>query len=190
MVWFYHGGDGEKRRYDKKLSIPFWSDFIFIIKRLSALQRETFNPILVWFYHRELLKAIDEVEETFNPILVWFYHYELDYGRCLGTKAFNPILVWFYLMNSLAFFLLLVLLSIPFWSDFIASVDVTVTYTLGFFQSHFGLILSSRWSMSLLSMKKSFNPILVWFYRVNEVWQVPRLSALSIPFWSDFIGEV
>ena len=98
MVWFYHNYIYALKNDSGRLSIPLWSDFIdwqkcsrksrknffqshygLILSQyridIKAKTKLTFNPTMVWFYHRELLKAIDEVEETFNPILVWFYPY-------------------------------------------------------------------------------------------------------------------
>ncbi len=80
------------------------------------------------------------------------------------------------------------LLSIPFWSDFIALLWSVRTTLVLFFQSHFGLILSC-WILNIHHLLLlSFNPILVWFYPNVPPNRLNSLIALSIPFWSDFIA--
>ena len=51
LVWFYQLLNRAVLLSNKKLSIPFWSDFILHCCALQPSQRLTFNPILVWFYH-------------------------------------------------------------------------------------------------------------------------------------------
>ena len=57
-----------------------------------------------------------------------------------------------------------VILSIPFWSDFIERTNGGVGQMVKVFQSHFGLILSCSETI------------------------IERSNSLSIPFWSDFIN--
>ncbi len=101
-------------------------------------------------------------------------------------------------------------LSIPFWSDFIKTCSFWRRRLFTHFQSHFGLILSFPFMLRYDFDLSTFNPILVWFYRLFRsyhpvklvkpfnpilVWFYPCLvrtplevgSLLSIPFWSDFI---
>ena len=149
------------------------------------------------------------------------------------TQSFNPILVWFYLQFGVAAIDSVATLSIPFWSDFIKATNANWQKTTNDFQSHFGLILSATveyvekitqsnafqshfgliLSNYIYSLKndsgRSFNPILVWFYRsiaypwscllttfqshfglilsLSESFATPVSILLSIPFWSDFI---
>ena len=84
---------------------------------------------------------------------------------------------------------LLTWLSIPFWSDFINCLDIYIAARQFIFQSHFGLILSDFFQITTARRNETFNPILVWFYREIYGGESGRfLNALSIPFWSDFIG--
>ena len=169
----------------------------------------TFNPILVWFYQSwatTISKNFASFQSHFGLILSsvlqrrnWILrrnfqsHFGLILSFCKAAiplyprTPFNPILVWFYLSVRLPSRYIPVLLSIPFWSDFIANEDEVSEHgpallsipfwsdfilwlvqwqELGakFFQSHFGLILSNLCIMLLLTY---------W--------------CLSIPFWSDFI---
>ena len=77
-------------------------------------------------------------------------------------------------------------LSIPFWSDFIW-VEYYSQKTTSSFQSHFGLILSALFSFHPKRNLRTFNPILVWFYRLPCCRADEGFISLSIPFWSDFI---
>ena len=78
-------------------------------------------------------------------------------------------------------------LSIPLWSDFIS---VGLREGLPHwrpFQSHYGLILSPVPARCSRKVKEAFNPTMVWFYLLWNLWvSVPR-PQLSIPLWSDFI---
>ena len=107
-------------------------------------------------------------EKTFNPTMVWFY---LNNGRNTNiyqAKTFNPTMVWFYLeLKQLGSLVQSSQLSIPLWSDFIPLFLDELQIRVGFFQSHYGLILSS-----------------IKDFRTGEV------GPLSIPLWSDFIGNV
>ena len=124
---------------------------------------------------------------------------------------FNPILVWFYLPVSVAALAEAIILSIPFWSDFIAGGGTSVSSVSHTFQSHFGLILSSS-GMSVKSshtvsgtfqshfglilssggsgggssgtgFQSHFGLILSQLIRFGS----EKHARLSIPFWSDFI---
>ena len=151
------------------LSIPFWSDFI----GTSATTISFSNLLSIPFWSDfidEIASDIESVGNTFNPILVWFYLKTVR-GDCgvTNTSSFNPILVWFYPLKVM---------------EYAIKQD--------FFQSHFGLILSfvpvwnprprivlsiPFWSdfigdeMGLgKTVQSSFNPILVWFYRLVSGW--------------------
>ena len=52
---------------------------------------------------------------------------------------------------------------------------------------HFGLILSGEVEVVVRGKTVTFNPILVWFYRVPEKTLDFFPAQLSIPLWSDFI---
>ena len=118
MVWFYPIELYWRRADDDDLSIPLWSDFIFLSadSRSSAASFQshyglilswkgtylvkrwyvTFNPTMVWFYPPISTRHLHEVFSSFNPTMVWFYRKILDDA---GVPA-----------N---------ILSIPLWSDFI-----------------------------------------------------------------------
>ena len=55
------------------------------------------------------------------------------------------------------------------------------------FQSHYGLILSGEGEGSITGNEVSFNPTMVWFYRINGGGYDFYERHLSIPLWSDFI---
>ena len=73
-------------------------------------------------------------------------------------------MVWFYPIVKYPATFDYVLLSIPLWSDFILQRLVRLLLSSLYFQSHYGLILSS----------------------VQTYQQIPY-TTLSIPLWSDFI---
>ena len=51
LVWFYRfSSERESVEFDCLLSIPFWSDFIYRIRKANSRSNSAFNPILVWFY--------------------------------------------------------------------------------------------------------------------------------------------
>ena len=151
--------------------------------------------------------------------MMGLYDFQSHFGLILSPASqivaalvlpFNPILVWFYREKSVSGNLRGQKLSIPFWSDFIFQFNDVLIPLIVFFQSHFGLILSIALEVYKYMKSAAFNPILVWFYRLERdfetssfvkpfnpilVWfyhellthlQSVRLS-LSIPFWSDFI---
>ena len=56
-----------------------------------------------------------------------------------------------------------------------------------YFQSHYGLILSLKFSARFFQTFPAFNPTMVWFYRINSGGYDFYEKHLSIPLWSDFI---
>ena len=50
LVWFYQKHTCKRSCRNRKLSIPFWSDFIIFGSVLAFVSIWPFNPILVWFY--------------------------------------------------------------------------------------------------------------------------------------------
>ena len=118
----------------KRLSISCFQSHFGLILSFSLFiwggwRWVTFNPILVWFYPKRRLANIEMIKSILKEVLVWKY-------------SFNPILVWFYQGNLCSpGSLPVVLLSIPFWSDFILNRPEQI------------------WKQ-----QQSFNPILVWFY--------------------------
>ena len=106
---------------------------------------------------------MDAQQAPFNPILVWFYLPQIFTFVC-DLIAFNPILVWFYRLRRRFRWFWVWALSIPFWSDFIPHYNIRSWWQYNYFQSHFGLILSSSDKVAAYSQYHSFNPILVWFY--------------------------
>ena len=96
LVWFYPSIVLIKDLLKNLISIPFWSDFIYITK----LGLECPN----WFQsHSGLILS--------------------EYTVCLDknfSKYFNPILVWFYQSKGEVRKVRKDFISIPFWSDFIS----------------------------------------------------------------------
>ena len=81
--------------------------------------------------------------------------------------TFNPILVWFYPED------LLVLNA--------TNARIPFNPILVWFYR----FRDPLYQLAVLA----FNPILVWFYLLNSISSRTFLAGLSIPFWSDFIGE-
>ena len=77
------------------LSIPLWSDFIKRWQEIVDTADKTFNPTMVWFYHKVLVE-IEYHEEFFQS----------HYGLILSLWKMTT-----YRGSSS--------LSIPLWSDFI-----------------------------------------------------------------------
>ncbi len=73
LVWFYLLPNHPLRRTGLELSIPFWSDFIVFIPWLMIILSIAFQS------HFGLILSVMKVlptcrfRDTFNPILVWFY---------------------------------------------------------------------------------------------------------------------
>ena len=121
------------------LSIPFWSDFIcFDFSALCSIVvafQSHFGLILSvvskgggtgernFQSHFGLILSLhcrpQQSKLPFNPILVWFYQISSTRLSNSFLHSFNPILVWFYRGTSTASFIERLMLSIPFWSDFI-----------------------------------------------------------------------
>ena len=168
LVWFYQPDNCT----DFQEARNFQSHFGLILSLLpSATLRITrlifqshFGLILSLIPYTRIVKS----PNSFNPILVWFYHSRNLSIQKWSTKAFNPILVWFYLSKNVVSTSLIRQLSIPFWSDFIENASRLACWAFVLFQSHFGLILSrqitTQWYLKLYTWQ-SFNPILVWFYQ-------------------------
>ncbi len=98
-------------------------------------------------------------------------------------------MVWFYPQTVHACLHDRKILSIPLWSDFISEVKLTSGPPITFFQSHYGLILSTSNFHSSLCYFFTFNPTMVWFYRRYNGKRGREHSWLSIPLWSDFIRD-
>ena len=188
MVWFYHETLKKVAQIDNTLSIPLWSDFIFI----SSLD----TSVIAWYAsfqsHYGLILSVEiyrkKKERKHLSIPLWsdfiiinelfkkikLLTFQSHYGLILSLTVdnivstvfctFNPTMVWFY--QSLLYSLdhSIMHLSIPLWSDFIKPCKVPWNNKPLSFQSHYGLILSLLW-------------FLVFF----------ELVILSIPLWSDFI---
>ena len=210
MVWFYLVEDSEGRltAADFPLSIPLWSDFIFLQQTKQAPGFLSFNPTMVWFYPRGNWRAKEYISTLSIPLWSDFILYtqsgitihslpfQSHYGlilsliKCvteiINCYPFNPTMVWFYLTtyrgsSSWAE------LSIPLWSDFIEQeYDMSGKSENGF-QSHYGLILSITTYDDLSEYLATFNPTMVWFYRACVFGLRGTGFFLSIPLWSDFI---
>ena len=147
------------------------------------------------------------MKAAFNPILVWFYRREIISNK-LTFKPFNPILVWFYHRLSQTHQRSDLCLSIPFWSDFIRFAGTFDLLARINFQSHFGLILSQSSGGCYLcrtSFQSHYGLILSGkvparvgavshfqshYGLILSVWKKKQKSKekLSIPLWSDFIA--
>ena len=103
------------------LSIPLWSDFIQyfdapLIDNFIVLSIPLWSDFIVISY-----RWCDMEKEPFNPTMVWFYQSVTYFGRRANIWTFNPTMVWFYLFGNLNLEQKSVYLSIPLWSDFIYS---------------------------------------------------------------------
>ena len=101
--------------------------------------------------------------------------------------TFNPILVWFYQSNFSSTFSSPTTFQSHFGLILSPYQQRAVEQALAAFQSHFGLILSLICDIFEYDDVTSFNPILVWFYRLLRISGKNQEISLSIPFWSDFI---
>ncbi len=127
---------------------------------------QSFNPILVWFYHKVRINARSRGDILSIPFWSDFIVHQL-LENSQYRLPFNPILVWFYLWRE-----------IPccwhyrhFQSHFglILSCQFLTPeplFVANGFQSHFGLILSDRIYCFHVLCYWTFNPILVWFYQL------------------------
>ncbi len=168
MVWFYPGSTltGLLRVFKRALSIPLWSDFIWWVTSYFVYCPLSFNPTMVWFYLER---------ESLNEF-------------CFGD-AFNPTMVWFYQSSMHLFIASLRDLSIPLWSDFIPSVASAFSKYSKYFQSHYGLILSSTTSYKytvIFNFQSHYGLILSTFDNQRGRKTIQH-NLLSIPLWSDFI---
>ena len=141
LVWFYLWFIQTPASCSVKLSIPFWSDFIILLRSQQVKCLPCFQSHFGLILSEKFLEQEWQWLITFNPILVWFYLHTIQtrhlrwkafqshFGLILsapttvysaiGSSSFNPILVWFYLALPSFFYEKVVALSIPFWSDFI-----------------------------------------------------------------------
>ena len=130
------------------------------------------------------------VAYPFNPILVWFYH-EVRLRRerygCLSIPFWSDFIATPRREDGAD----LKILSIPFWSDFIRAIKAVVEKLTADFQSHFGLILSNGTAgVSIIQNSFQSHFGLILSYCVSHC-EFCSLRVLSIPFWSDFIvGEI
>ena len=167
MVWFYPLTFKESPEAAMYLSIPLWSDFILYNVSSTSGSITLFN----FQSHYGLILSKFKTSSVyisfppFNPTMVWFYRLRVDvttasatafqshYGLILSQirecfvivrgEPFNPTMVWFYRgtlrrgTGSPRQFLL----SIPLWSDFIATGKAARAF-----------------------IESAFNPTMVWFY--------------------------
>ncbi len=147
-----------------RLSIPFWSDFIWRVWDDRVTKTYDFQS-----HYGLILSA----PATLCPLKGRSFqsHYGLILSQCFQKRAggssnlsFNPTMVWFYRFLSL---------------------EPIITTTR--FQSHYGLILSGRVGGEGYCTYKTFNPTMVWFYPAPAVLEHIFWYKLSIPLWSDFI---
>ena len=167
LVWFYLSTLYASFACSTYLSIPFWSDFIEVLRR-------------------QFFRKLSNFQSHFGLIL----SFESKVMECYVGKTFNPILVWFYLVlwakwtnwkGCFQSHFGLILSNLKDMLKLANSKD---------FQSHFGLILSTTPSIELATTKQlsipfwsdfilfhlfqfrvfqfPFNPILVWFYHRNH----------------------
>ena len=153
MVWFYHVLRRCKTLYTNvlQLSIPLWSDFIMCLlaNSISSLKFFQSHYGLILSDRQSILGQ--EKESPFNPTMVWFYHV-LRRCKTLYTNVLQ--------------------LSIPLWSDFIMCLLANSISSLKFFQSHYGLILSSYNAPVNVPHCATFNPTMVWFYRKTKIYGI------------------
>ena len=208
LVWFYLF----EYRFKQFCNLLFQSHFGLILSLLRAgTCRSTcisFNPILVWFY-RNFSRFVGSGRYTGLSIPFWsdfISSFCKDVLRNSG--AFNPILVWFYLSNATLSFVNalrfqshfgLILSSRPrrcgcpwkcFQSHFgliLSQRRLLAKQLLNFldFQSHFGLILSGWERKSFTLQDLPFNPILVWFYRLQA-----RITSISQTAFQSHFGLI
>ena len=173
LVWFYLNYALRLDECIWFISIPFWSDFIAASLMSGELPDMAFQShfglilsvCLSWTglslrqfqsHFGLILSLLCSVRFLlcslyFNPILVWFYPQSIVRVASLSEKYFNPILVWFYPLVCVHTKELLYQISIPFWSDFIASKSFKIFWRLA-----------------------DFNPILVWFYLLQKLYLLYR----------------
>ena len=156
LVWFYLFYRQQIVTVFIKLSIPFWSDFILIPAKNCVLWWDDFQSHFGLILSRCKEDAVKLAIEPFNPILVWFYPLFpfINKPDIHGFQSHFGLI----LSNS----------NFSYWTIWIRS-----------FQSHFGLILSPYSVFYQIVSLLSFNPILVWFYRVS-IWL--KVSYAKKPF--------
>ncbi len=74
LVWFYQNNTENDTRFDRLLSIPFWSDFIKQLENLVIPTGYVFQSHFGLILSVLLLSLRLQLQLSFNPILVWFYH--------------------------------------------------------------------------------------------------------------------
>ncbi len=165
--------------------VPFWSDFIKEKKKELEKRKQPFNPTMVWFYQDEKLRDnfIEFCFQSHYGLILSLSQNTHNYHNCSFQSHYGLILsraVAFYKKNYNTLSIPLwsdfiarlkgasrwiTKLSIPLWSDFIKISEKDVKIGFGFFQSHYGLILSSYLSViTQLYSCRAFNPTMVWFY--------------------------
>ena len=165
MVWFYLSLIiNSEPLAVVSLSIPLWSDFIRIKDITYCKPDKIFQS-----HYGLILSQLLSPDSNFCAVLsipLWSDFITGAYWRVSSSSiSFNPTMVWFYLLTLFTLFLNFALLSIPLWSDFITK-ERRLRFELNIpFQSHYGLILSQCSSIHLSWSRRSFNPILVWFYQ-------------------------
>ena len=167
MVWFYPPS------YPSFLlsCLDFQSHYGLILSplrtRRSARLSRAFNPTMVWFY-QAVRKCIELVDKGLSiPLWSDFISGLTTSAPIFSASAFNPTMVWFYRESLPELCILQDYLSIPLWSDFISAVvSIILILYLLYFQSHYGLILSSFSIHCRTQFWLSFNPTMVWFYHV------------------------
>ena len=123
------------------LSIPLWSDFIYIVNGSNC------DAIVIFQSHYGLI--LSRRPQRVRKLAVSFQsHYGLILSVFFSNHAlrvlyaFNPTMVWFYRWRTPISNIHSEKLSIPLWSDFIILESITEMEEIGIFQSHYGLILS------------------------------------------------
>ena len=170
MVWFYPSSRCRSRTLLLKLSIPLWSDFIFIAAT-AALER-----LIVFQSHYGLILSGIRCYRSCMTGNIFQSHY----GLILSN--------WFLEGDSCNF------------SSFQSHYGLILSqgrpnydnwrFRNTIFQSHYGLILSLFSPLLIIWSIRPFNPTMVWFYHGGKELVEISEHLLSIPLWSDFIGGV
>ncbi len=146
------------------LSIPLWSDFIAIEFRISVFPTPNFQSHYGLILSRKTKIAQLTTLHSFNPTMVWFYPYAKQKQQNLVSSLSIPL--WSdFIDRTPRTAVISTILSIPLWSDFIfdyfktkflekapfnptmvwfyRSMCLLAVRLSSYFQSHYGLILST-----------------------------------------------
>ena len=141
LVWFYQRTKEKIVNGDRRLSIPFWSDFIS-----GTAVGET--------------QAYMNFQSHFGLIL----SVRAPLGYCLIIHLSIPFWSDFILLGSVYCFHCKVFFQSHFGLILSKTKADAILRRLARFQSHFGLILSCCSLPWRRSLHLSFNPTMVWFY--------------------------